>query len=182
MKPSKPWIRSSFPGLHPSSFLLLLPGVGHPSDQGVLQSMFHSPSSRRRRRSVSTHHGRISRHGLDDLDSFLPQSLPSSSNVIVFTCAPFVGGHRAFCLFRSSCRSRLQPVLCFRLYLSPSGSLIVMSSSRLGIQAPGHFTLRSRSASWHFHTSNSYHHLPSSRTAHSSSTSAAELCTWSCKG
>ena len=44
------------------------------SDQGVFQSMSHSPCSRQRRRSVSSHRGRISRHGLNDLYSFLSTS------------------------------------------------------------------------------------------------------------
>ena len=57
-------------------------------------------------------------------------------------------------------------------YLSASGPLTVMSSSFLGIHSPGHRTLKSMRASWHFHSPSSSHHLLNSGTGHSSSTSA----------
>ena len=43
-------------------------------DQGVFQSMPHSLCCRWRRRSVSSHHGSINRHGLYDLYSFLSRA------------------------------------------------------------------------------------------------------------
>ena len=139
--------------------------------------MSHSPSRRWRRRSVSSHHGRISRHGLYDLSSFLsgsPEGLECDR-----LHASFVRGYLFF--FLLAARAAAVTGLCCASdwYLSASGSLTVMSISSLRIQALGHFTLRSRSASWHFHSSSSYHHLLSSGTAHPPSTSAPSLRSWS---
>ena len=70
----------------------------------------------------------------------------------------FVGGYRAFFSFVAHAAAVSGPCCVSAWYLSASGSPTVMSSSSLGIQAPGHFTLRSRSASWYFHSFSSSTH------------------------
>ena len=151
-EPSMSWVCSAFPCLHPATSSHCCQGVNHPCDQG-----------------------RISHHGLYDLYSFLSKSPERLECDRLHVCSIrwYSSVARAAAVSGLFCASGW--------YLYASGSRTGMSISGLGIQAPGHFTLRSRSDSWHFHSSSSYHHLLSAGTAHSSPTSAPSLrsCSWS---
>ena len=139
-EPSKSKIRSSFPGLHPKAPSRCCQSIRHPSDQGVFHSIPHSSSRRRRRRSVSSCHGRIGRNGLYVLCSFLSESPERLERYCLHVCSIRWWISRIL-LFGSSLRGRFWPVLHFRLVsicLWTSHSDIEQPPWRSRLQAASH--------------------------------------------
>ena len=133
--------------------------------------------------AVSSHDGRISRHGLGDLYSFLPKFPERLECDRLYICFVRWWLARVF-LLGGSCRSRFWLVLCFRLVLglsllcqaAASGSRLLATSLSDPEVPPGIFIRPARTTICSAlvpHTRLPQMLLPVSAAVH------ARLCTWS---